>query len=530
MYQIGNAFTRLVPVIEFTEADLRAGSATACVLGEPPAEFASVHSAVLINAWHAKLQRCLAEPVQVEQRKGHRRVQDLGSAIFDFNMDGMVHAYKWSFNENDSPALVPMPDYSVVAEGGPFQSLWMNGFKEGALHALRQNHPGQAALCQDYVEWAQGELERQCWGLATQVTVRAQIAIAMNFDPQLLAAAKRVQLSGRAFSPVRLDTYNHAITNRQDYLSLSREAPQLIPLYALLVDELTLYDPEARQQVTARMQNLLVGNDIKPALWRLLCREGTQWMKEFLAYYDFDRQTPAVVAVDLLQIGQAFGTAQLVPTWLLHAFIQLGGTPNAPKTGYAKRLHDMFPLCKRLGHLVFQTNESDLVLFKDRAQDICNWASDHLEEMPKGYVRRASLRGLIRKTDAQQALDAMRLQGDEGWEAPYQLDLKALNVQAVILNSPLAIWTEGRDMRHCADKYIAKCRRGDWLMVSLRKQGCSRALATVAFDLSSGGVELANIAGFANTLVSAEVRQLVLECYEQLQLQCNQMNEKCHPA
>ncbi len=60
-------------------------------------------------------------------------------------------------------------------------------------------------------------------------------------------------------------------------------------------------------------------------MWRLLCRDGTDWMKEFLAYYDFDRQTPAVAAVDLLRIVQAFGTGRLVPAWLLHAFIQIGG-------------------------------------------------------------------------------------------------------------------------------------------------------------------------------------------------------------
>lgn len=234
--------------------------------------------------------------------------------------------------------------------------------------------------------------------------------------------------------------------------------------------------------------------------------------------------------MDILRIAQAFGTEQLVPPWLLHAFIQLGGTPNAPKTGYAKRLHDMFPLCKRLGHLVAKADESDLALLKDRAQDVCNWASDHLEEMPMGYVRRASLLGLIRKTDAQQALDAMRLRGAKGWKVAYQLTLTTRNEQAVILNSPLAIWTEGRDMRHCADKYTDECRRGDWLMVSLRKQGCSRALATVAFDLRSSRVKRANISGFANTLVNAEVLQLAQECQDQLQSQHNRMHKECEPA
>lgn len=169
-------------------------------------------------------------------------------------------------------------------------------------------------------------------------------------------------------------------------------------------------------------------------------------------------------------------------------------------------------------------------MFKDRAQDICGWASDHWQEMPKDYARRATLRGLIRKTDAQQRLDAMALQGDKGWQVPYQLALKTPEVYAVILDSPLAIWTEGRDMRHCADKYIDACKRGECLMVSLRTPGRTRALATVAFDVRTRKVVQKKLSGFANTLVSAEVLELAKQCQRQLQSQHNRMHQECETA
>ena len=163
MHQIGNSFTRLEPAIDFSGVALQDDPTTPCVLGDPPARLAAVHSPALVNAWHAKLILCLAEPTQTEQRKGHRRVQDLGSAVFDFASDGTVQTYLWKFNENDLPALVLLPDTDVIAQGGPYESLWMNGFKEGALRALQPHHPGRADLCQDYVEWAHSNLVSRCW-------------------------------------------------------------------------------------------------------------------------------------------------------------------------------------------------------------------------------------------------------------------------------------------------------------------------------------------------------------------------------
>jgi hypothetical protein len=253
-------------------------------------------------------------------------------------------------------------------------------------------------------------------------------------------------------------------------------------------------------------------------------------MKEFLAYFDFNQQTPVEAALDILRIAQTFGTDQLVPAWMLHAFLQLGGNPNAPNYRFAARLDDLFPLCARLGHIGRQADEESLALLKDRAHDIFHWASDHWKEVPRGYARRATLRGLIRKTDAQQRLDAMALQGAPAWDLPYQLALKTAEVQAVILDSPLAIWTEGRDMRHCAANYIDACKRGDWLMVSLRQDGRSRALATVAFDVRSNRVQQTKITGFANTMVSAEIQQLAMQCQRQLQSQRNRMRKERQSA
>lgn len=118
MHQIGNSFTRLKSSIDFSGVAFQDNPTTPCVLGVPPARLASVHLPAFVNAWHAKLILCLAEPTQTEQRKGHRRAQDLGSAVFDFASDGTVQTYLWKFNENDLPALVS-PEFNSSLMGTP---------------------------------------------------------------------------------------------------------------------------------------------------------------------------------------------------------------------------------------------------------------------------------------------------------------------------------------------------------------------------------------------------------------------------
>lgn len=548
MYQIGNVFTRLAPSITFFECLSKtttihatgntvdsttdvAGSShasssasqalsaadTTCVLGNPPKKFATVHTSALINAWHAKLQQCLAEPVQLEQRKGHRRVGVLGTAVFDFAPDGLLTVYTWGFDEDDGVILTILPAQAAAIQGAPYQSLWMAGFELGALRAILQRHPGQVTLCRAYVAWAQAKFVARLWTIEVQDAVRYQVAIALDLDIWATEVASQIQLTTQLKLPMRSHAYNHAITYRQGFETLQQEAPQLIALYALMAQEIdNIAEP---YQATEMMALLLKAHGIKPATWRLLCRVGTDWMKEFLAYYDFERDSTVGIATDILTIVQAFGTEQLVPPWLLHAFIQLGGNPNAPKSGYTKRLGDMFPLCKRLGHLLAQGDDASVALLKDRALAICAWASDHLEHTPKDYVRRATLGGLLRRVDIQIKRDEFRQKHLRGWKTPYKLTLQTKDLKAVILDSPLAIWSEGQTMHHCAANLIQICARGHCLMISLRSPGKSRPLATVTFDMRGLQITQHKMSGFANSLVSPEVLDIAQDCCRQLQLQ-----------
>jgi hypothetical protein len=525
MHQIGNSFTRLQPAIEFAESAFTPVPDTLGVLGDPPARFNPVHSQSLLNAWYNKLQNCLADPIQVEQRQGHRRVQILGCLVYDFSPDGQVKAYVWHFDDQDDRIqLAPLFDQSVALQGTPEGLLWMERFQLGASTALQRRHPGKATLCQAYVQWAQKQLTTSCWEPEDQERVRYQAAVALDLDPWVMKIAAQVQITSQPEPLLGVNLYNHVLTHRAGFEILLKEAPGLIALYALMVGEVDSVTDCL--EVTHVMRLILRLEGVQTGTWRLLCRVGTDWMREFLAYYDFERDYPCDIAVDIPRLAQAFGTQQLVPPWLLHALMQLGGNPDSPNTRYTKRLDDLFPLCKRLGHLIDQLDEKSLARLQEHAHALFNWASDHLGELPEAYLRRASLGGLIRRVELQAVQDGLALQGADSWHVPYHLRLKSTQVDAVILDSPLAIWQEGQAMRHCADNWIDPCAKGDYLMVSLRHQDKNRPLATVTFDLRGDTVRLHKIAGFANTLASPEARDFAQQCQRQLQVQRQQLHKQ----
>jgi hypothetical protein len=514
-----NTFARFRAVTVFSVADFQNGPDQACVLGEPPQRFADIHSASLINAWYARLERALTRPACIEPCSGYRRVHVLGALVFDFYPRGNIEAWQWGFDANDRAELQYLQGGNAVIHGVPFDETWTQCYRLGAFHALCQRHPGQAVLCRAYAEWARRRLTALCLTAARLEEVRLQIAVALDLNVDLVAIASQVQFDAVASTPLRVDLYSQLLRYQRDLLQLQAEAPQLIPLYALMAYDLADFDGKADYEVTARMRALLLQYRIQPATWRLLCHQGSAWMHEFLCFFDFQRQSRIEVVVDLLLLIQCFGTRAIPPNWLLHALMQLGGNANLVRIRYWSRLNDLTPLCDRLGHLLHAMDEDTLVLLRDRAHDIFNWASDHLARVPSRTVRHASVQWLVRQVDATETLAVLVHQSAQPWHVPYQLDLSRWQVSADVLDSPWAVWQEGQQMHHCAAGHIAKCASGRWIMVSIRSAQHRHPLATMAFDMHSPKVQLGAISGFCNQLVGPEVHQLAAACRRQLTTQ-----------
>ncbi len=521
MHFIGYSPTALEPGFDFSDTVLQAAPAEPCLLHPIPRHLTEVHWPELVHAWEAQILQALAQPVQRETQDGVRRVQTLGRVIFDFEPNGEVAAYWWRQNHHDHRfELGRLFDAEVAAQGVPSHSTWLDSLKGEALAALYRRFPERQSDCRNYAAWVGHLMLNTYWGEGTQELVRRQIADALALDGEVLALASQIQLTSMVRTPVRLQDYNQVQRHREHFLTVQCEAPQLLQLFAMLADELVQEDdPSSRGGPIARMKRLLRNQGIRPAMWRLISREGTDWMKPLMGFLDLNEQSMAFAAVDLLSVAQAFGTQALPPEWLIHAFMQLGGSPNRPRAAYAHRLDDLFPLCERMGHLLAQSDDETRALMQEQAAEVFNWGSNHLVDLPARSLRHISLRGLLRRVELEAGKEALALEGAQGWNVAYRLTLTEGRFRPVILDSPQALWLEGKRMHHCASDYMDRCARGQILMVSLRDAAQARPEATMAFDLAGPQVQLMQVSGFANRLVEPIVQWAAQCCLEQLQAQ-----------
>jgi hypothetical protein len=398
----------------------------------------------------------------------------------------------------------------------------MNAFKDAALHALQPLHPGQSELCQRYVAWANAEFIALCWTPMVQDAVRERIERDLALDAELLEIASDIQITAQPNSPVRLAAYNHVVKFASKFRTVKKDNPSLIPLFALMAEDVQMFDCVPSIEVLAAMKISLLNNGIEPAMWRLIAREGTPWLKECLAFRDFEYETLGMCAVDLLTMAQAFGTKHTVPTWLLWAVMQLGGNPNKPQINYALKLDDLFPLCARLGVLVARADAQTLQRIQEHALAIINWGSDHLGNVSPQQVRRATLDWLIRRCQQQNELDRIRHLAAEPWtiaKKRFVLDLDRSDICVHVLDSAEAVWEEGQLMRHCAASYVRPCSSGELVMVSIRRQGLRRPLATAAFDVRPLEKHRFRISGFANALVDEDLIAVARQCQAQIRKQ-----------
>ena len=89
-------------------------------------------------------------------------------------------------------------------------------------------------------------------------------------------------------------------------------------------------------------------------------------------------------------------------------------------------------------------------------------------------------------------------------------------LEVVALASAFELFKESWCMHHCADKFADRCAKGSLLIVSIRKAGRTRPLATAALRRDDGAWSLEAITGFANALAPDEAVRAASEALERL--------------
>ncbi len=303
------------------------------------------------------------------------------------------------------------------------------------------------------------------------------------------------------------------------------ETPQLLTLYRLL--ESVLPTEGERTEV---MRRHLWEQGVRPAMWRLLHKVGTDWMTEVRPFYLRGRQRHAQVAIDILRVAQAFGTHSLVPLWLLKAFLSLYGNPNRPRARYDPKLDDLYGLAVRLG--IWAQSSTWGPVLQEHVHALLNWADREWCAHHPCNRSRVTLGGLLRVVREHEERDQMLRQAESTWTLPpgLQLDCQLPGYRAVLIDSPLLLWEEGRTMRHCADRFHHQCCKGTYFVVSIRPIDGGRPLATVGIRRDIFGAKFDQVTGVANAPVSLKVRREAVRLAAQLRRQlrsCSAVQVAC---
>jgi len=296
---------------------------------------------------------------------------------------------------------------------------------------------------------------------------------------------------------------------------LIKETPELLTLYGLLKDAL----PHEGERAEV-MRHHLMRKGVRPSMWRLLHRDGSEWMTSLLPFYRRKPLWKAAAALDLLLLAQSFGTQSLVPGWLLQVLMSQCANPNRPSSRYHAKLNDLDELNVRLGRWV--QNEQLEPVLRANAQLVFQWANTQWRRGAGHGLNRLTLQSLLRVVAEYEARDRARAMISDPWRISVDLMLtcRLEGYEAVVIRNALELWEEGHAMRHCAYEQFSTCASGSYFVVSLRPVSGGRPLATVGIRRMSNLAMFHQVTGFANQAVRRDVyveaRRLAGELHRRL--------------
>lgn len=505
-------------------------------LGLPPQHLRDVHWPALIEACVARIRAALAQPTRIHRAGAIRRIGLLGALIYERLPDGQYRLYEWCPGEVipdpdgghhvGLPWLLRVPNGKVVIDGAPYQALWLTCYADGLRQALQLQWPEHPQI-DPYVDWVMLRLEQKLWTESTQQRVRQNVARALGLNGRILRRARR-WLAHDDGSPIRIADYNTVLWRRQHWPRLQAESPQWLPLLAQLWRHLP-----TEGEPLANLKALLLNNGVSPAMWRLLHREGTGWIWQLRNYYTKESQHSRRAALELVLKAQKFGTRQLVPLWMLQALMNLDGNPNRPARSYLKNPEDPIdaPMAARLGHwaadMALSGDAPGLQRLQGQCHLLLDWAMAHPQVVTSRVLRQVTLPGLWTKARQWHQRELAKARQQAPWRLPF--DLKAIrhdDLEVLALTSALQILEESQAMRHCADSYVERCARGRYVLLSVRRKDTGKRVATVGVKPAECGLELHQVAGFANALVPPEIRALAEQAVQCMQAQAGRPQVK----
>jgi hypothetical protein len=366
-----------------------------------------------------------------------------------------------------------------------------------------EDRPGLDA----YANWLFARFRKALMRHADLRAMRSKVRDALAIDPWVLSVVRRAELGAHA---TRAGTVNRVIEHREAVEKLDRDAPNLIPLYLTLARDDWAREPaEPAQQLKSYLASL----GYSPRLWRALTKAKGRLLRDFLVFYRGDRRESTL---DFLRVLDSLGTRSIPPRWFLWTLMQQHGSPARPPSAYFARVDDLRAAWRRLAHLVETTQDDEEREWQEGTFHlISSWLASGEKPVGPEVHRRLDWEKYFRRARDWQAWRRARMIHRAAWTTPFRRTYVGA-LEVVALTSAFELFKEAWWMHHCSDKFADRCAKGNLLIVSIRKSGRNRPLATAALRRDDGVWSLEAITGFANALAPEEAVRSAYEVLERL--------------
>jgi len=276
--------------------------------------------------------------------------------------------------------------------------------------------------------------------------------------------------------------YNLVMRHRAAFASLDRDAPKLIPLFGVFCERKGF--PDAGEPLT-RLKTFLRSHGISDRTWRQVVQGDARLMTQVKAFYDGNL---AEATLDYLRCLECVDAPPTRRNWLVREFLSQWGHAGLRRKAYTVYFvgarvpyrHIARALLREYGPVAAPSREmlAELSL-------VLRWERDSAAvPAPDKLQRRAGWPWLLRRATDWHEQQAQRLQLNPArWAVPFDR-LPWHDLEVVALADELALWEEAHAMQHCANSLADGCRKGEHLILSVRRGG--RRLCTLGLNRLNG--------------------------------------------
>ena len=465
-----------------------------CVVGDPPPREKHLHQPEFVNRFWERLINQIRNPLIIEHKNGVRKVQILGQALYTFDPNGLVKVDIWRIDQKRGAYLEPTSQNTVSILGVPFRMIWFAQFKIGFAFELARFLSKNPDDLNQYVDWVFMRFRKLIRSHCDLRVLRQKVAKGLSVNPFIIEVARRIRRTTNSKKFVSANDYNHIVVHLEAYKILWKEAPQLIPIYSIFVEE---PDFPTGTEPTALLKKYLSSYGINSSMWRLIVNSSNRLI---LHAFDFYKGKASSAIYDYLVMLQLLKFRHQPPVWFMLNLMSLYAHPGNPRESFNRVIANNLNPLRRIAHLLELAVTDQQAVMKSDMQDVLSWAVDEQGGMTFDWetLKRAKWNWFLNKAQKWRTRQNKKISsGENSWDTPFT-SISIGKYSIIAIDNPLGLWEEATAMRHCAEIFADRCFAGEVQIFSVRLDGNKRPVATIRAERLGDRYSLGDAVGFAN--------------------------------